>query len=396
VCVCCLGVVHAPGQSTCRTLPPFCMHRSSQLSVGKSTWPRIHQSESYIRCLSRRIWSPSSTYFSIIAFVVLNLSESILISSRWATFEWTHEQASTSCLYASWSRAAEGDHLIMLEESSAGHHALTFQGRAPLISIISNLVNETLKGSTDAPKPPNGNRSNHVLWALTHRHWWGLYRNSKKTVNVQNHYRSRFKVKQCQILSRLLTFDLAHTAHWRAALSLLVMMLSCEHFGLSLLKRQNQSVRRMSALMHCWGKWSGRLGLERSCGTKRCNFFQEGVRHTKKGGACLWAWSCCVIFAAFHILCHNPPRNIWNHISVYKSNYCSEQITSNYPILIRFLTLTWGYFRVTLKLLINYLHLTWSYIVVKEWLVQLGWHFNHFSGTENCYNCYNRKSVYIY
>ena len=30
VCVCCLGVVHAPVQSTCRTLPPFHMHRSSQ------------------------------------------------------------------------------------------------------------------------------------------------------------------------------------------------------------------------------------------------------------------------------------------------------------------------------------------------------------------------------
>ena len=32
----------------------------------------------------------------------------------------------------------------------------------------------------------------------------------------------------------------------------------------------------------------------------------------------------------------------------------------------------------------NYLHLTWSYIVVKEWLVRLGWHFNHFLGTKNC------------
>jgi len=27
--VCCLGVVHAPVQSTCHTLPPFCVHRSS-------------------------------------------------------------------------------------------------------------------------------------------------------------------------------------------------------------------------------------------------------------------------------------------------------------------------------------------------------------------------------
>jgi len=30
VCVCCLGVVHAPVQSTRRTLPPFRVHRSSQ------------------------------------------------------------------------------------------------------------------------------------------------------------------------------------------------------------------------------------------------------------------------------------------------------------------------------------------------------------------------------
>ena len=86
---------------------------------------------------------------------------------------------------------------------------------------------------------------------------------------------------------------------------------------------------------------------------------------------------------------HISPNNwniSWNYFEFpwIKSNYCSEKITSNYPILIRFLTLTWGYLWITLKLLINYLHLTWSYIVVQEWLVQLGWHFNHFLGTENC------------
>jgi len=32
VCVCCLGVVHAPVQFTCCTLPPFRMHRSSHQS----------------------------------------------------------------------------------------------------------------------------------------------------------------------------------------------------------------------------------------------------------------------------------------------------------------------------------------------------------------------------
>ena len=55
---------------------------------------------------------------------------------------------------------------------------------------------------------------------------------------------------------------------------------------------------------------------------------------------------------------HISPNNWniwWNYFEFpwIKSNYCSEQITSNYPILIRFLTLTWGYFRVTLKLLIS-------------------------------------------
>ena len=30
MCVCCLGVVHAPVQFTCRTLPPFHVHQSSQ------------------------------------------------------------------------------------------------------------------------------------------------------------------------------------------------------------------------------------------------------------------------------------------------------------------------------------------------------------------------------
>jgi len=34
VCVCCLGVVHAPVQSTCRTLPPFHVHRSSHHGCG--------------------------------------------------------------------------------------------------------------------------------------------------------------------------------------------------------------------------------------------------------------------------------------------------------------------------------------------------------------------------
>ena len=55
---------------------------------------------------------------------------------------------------------------------------------------------------------------------------------------------------------------------------------------------------------------------------------------------------------------HISPNNWniwWNYFEFLwiKSNYCSEQITSNYPILIWFLTLTWGYFRVTLKLLIS-------------------------------------------
>jgi len=35
VCVCCLGVVHAPVQFMCRMLPPFCMHWSSQWSRDK-------------------------------------------------------------------------------------------------------------------------------------------------------------------------------------------------------------------------------------------------------------------------------------------------------------------------------------------------------------------------
>jgi len=58
VCVCCLGVVHAPVQSTRRTLPSFRVHRSSQHAKNRKReqWERNKQGE-----ISKGIRSPGGT-----------------------------------------------------------------------------------------------------------------------------------------------------------------------------------------------------------------------------------------------------------------------------------------------------------------------------------------------